>query len=305
MHLKSDNSYSKVSHIFVFIASSIFFFFFTKKATSFEAFPQPKKMLFLNPYAGFSWNNNSLGNNRFDNHNKIKSFYYGLFFEYGLTEKITIGADGYLNHTWTSTNGTIGGKPFDKAFSLEGLQIFGRYNILHKNGFAISLYTSLFFPPLGKGSGKLDYYDNKFEKWNNKVMIEFGYRFSNHSSMTFNIGYQANYNQTRDYMVMKLTYFTPLWYDFCFYGTLTKRTYVNKGNSLYGFYTNNKFDIDAFNFITKNSYVALDLFIGKQIKKGVYIVLAYTRSLDSVVFGNKGMKLGYNAFWLEGWIFLR
>ena len=277
----------------------------TYVAFSFEAFPHPKGMLFLNPYASFSWNNNSIGNNKFDNHNKIKSVYYGLFFFFFFTKKITIGSDVYFSNTWNSVNGKIFGKPLDKAFALGGLQIFGRYNIFYKNGVAISIYSSLFFPSIGKGQGQLDYYDNKFKNWGNQVSFEFGYKFKNHASATFNIGYRANYNQTRDNIVIKITYFQPLWYDFCFYGTLTKRTYINKKNSLYGFSAHNKFHIEAFDFVTKNGYVALDLFLGKQVKKGIYIIIAYTRSLDSVVFGNKGMKLGYNAFWLEGWFFIK
>ena len=106
-------------------------------------------------------------------------------------------------------------------------------------------------------------------------------------------------------MRFKLTYYRPIAYGFSLYATLVKQAYINKGNNVFGFAQNGSFRLDAFDFITNGGYVALDLFLAKEITKGKYIVFAYTRSLQSKIFANKGMNMGFNAFWIEAWFFIK
>lgn len=284
----------------------IILFFCNSNTFAFEAFPQPKGMLFLNPYIGYSWYNNAIGNGRFNENDKISQAYGGLFFEYGLTKKITIGGDFTLTETWTSKNGKLSGKPDDKSFALSQVQLFARYNLVKKGGFAMSVATYLFTPSFGTGTGRLNTFGN-YNQWKHEISIEFGYKFETGGSITANFGYRAQYNnlQKRDIMRVKLTYYRPIAKGFSLYLTLVKQTYINKGNDVFGFAHNGTFNLDAFNFITNGGYVALDIFLAKEIKKGKYIVLAYTRSLKSKIFANKDMNMNFNAFWIEAWFFIK
>ena len=124
------------------------------------------------------------------------------------------------------------------------------------------------------------------KQWKHVFRLELGYRFDNGDSVTFNIGYQAQYNYFRDIMDIKISYFHKFPYDFVFYGYIRKAAYINKtGNSVYGFVQDKTFN-------------------GKKVGKGKFIVLAYTRSFASKIFFNKDMKYGFNSFWLEFWWFL-
>ena len=288
----------------IFVLLVIIFLCICKKSFSFEAFPQPKGMLFLNPYTNFSWHNNPLGGGKYDTNDKVKEMYFGLFSEYGLTKNITIGTDTFLTASWNSANGKIGGTPMDKAFGLQQAMFFARYTVINRPKFAMSVYTAVITPSLMKGTGKLNMALDPTQ-WKHVFRLELGYRFDNGDSITFNVGYQAQYNYFRDIMDIKISYFHKFPYDFVFYGYIRKAAYINKtGNSTYGFVQDKTFNIDAFDMITKNGYVALDLFIGKKVGKGKFIVLAYTRSFASKIFFNKDMKYGFNSFWLEFWWFL-
>ena len=278
----------------------------SKFAFSFEAFPQPKGMLFLNPYVGYSWYNRAIGGGKFNENEKISQAYGGLFFEYGLTKKITIGADITLAETWTSVNGRLSGRVAEKSFALSQIQLLARYNLFRDGGSSISVATYLFTPSFGYGTGILDTYGS-YNQWKHEISIEFGYKFKTGGSITANFEYRAQYNnpQNRDVMRFKLTYYRPIAYGFSLYATLVKQAYINKGNNVFGFAQNGSFRLEAFDFITNGGYVALDLFLAKEITKGKYIVFAYTRSLQSKIFANKGMNMGFNAFWIEAWFFIK
>ena len=281
-----------------------------KTALSFEAFPQPKGMLFLNPYVNYNWHNNPMGGGRYNKRDKVSSVWAGMFAEYGLTERITLGADVFFAETFTHKNGRITGKIADKAFALQQVNLFARYAIVNEKNFSISLYTDVFTPSFGKGSGRLDTYGD-YSQWKHGFGIEFGYRFNPENSITFNLKYRAQYNSmpSRDIMEMKLTYvhkFTHRWLkDWMFYGYIKKQAYINKGKRLYGFAQGGKFNMDAFNFISNNGYTAIDLFMARKLAPGKFIVFAYTHSLHGKWLGNKGMNYDFRAFWLEFWLFLK
>ena len=289
---------------FFVIATNLLALQFSEMLYAFEAFPQPKGMLFLNPYFSFSWHNNPLGGGRYNSDDKIRQTYYGIFLEYGLTNNITLGTDTYLSQTWTSKDGKIGGKIDDKSFALEQTLIFGRYSLVNGEHFSLSFYMSFFLPSFGRGEGRLDNF-KPYNKWSNEWRIETGWRINNKNAITINIGYKANYNQTRDAATFKFTYnhkFDDNWMMMIW---LKKNAYINKGNKLYAFAQNNHFNLDAFNFINNSGYVAIDFFIARKVGKGKFIVLAYTHSLHSSIFGNKGMSYNYRSFWLEFWWFIR
>ena len=271
---------------------------------AFEAFPQAKGMLFLCPYINFSWYNNPLGGGRYDTNDKVRQMVFGLFTEYGVTDKFTIGGDAYLIETWRSKNGKIGGPIGDRSFQLNYLQLFGRYTFFNRDGFVFSAYTAVWTPSFGDGTGTLSKFA-PYNKWSNEFRIEGGYRFANGDQFVATLGYKAQYNQTRDVLTMKLSYTHKFPWDIFFMVWLKKNTYLNKGNKLYAFAKDNRFDIDCFNPINNNGYVALDVFLMKKVAKGQFAGIAYTHSMSASWLGNKGMRYDYRAFWVEYWLFLK
>ena len=115
----------------------LFCFLNGRVVLSFEAIPHPKGMLFLSPYTSFSWHNNPLGDGKYDHKDKVRQMYLGMFMEYGLTDRITIGADTSFIETWKSKNGKIGGKIADNSFALGEINVFGRYNFFQHNNTSV------------------------------------------------------------------------------------------------------------------------------------------------------------------------
>ena len=296
----------KFKYFFIIICFSLLS---KNEAFSFEAFPQPYKTLFLCPYISFGWKNSPYTNGhagyQYNRKNKITSMYQGLFLEYGLTKKITIGFDTYLAEIWTNKAGKIAGKPYDKAFSLDWLSIFGRYNFLEYKNFFMSVYTALNFPKFGKGTGILDTY-SKYNQWQNLWRLETGWTFDGGHNITINFGYQANYGYTYDIAELKITNLLKLPYDLILYSFFKKQAYIQKGNHTYAFAQDRMFNLDAFDFITNGGYTSFGIYFGKKIMKvpSVSVFIAYTRSLSSQVFQNKKMNINSNMFWFEFWIFI-
>ena len=206
-----------------------------KNSASFEAFPQPQGILFLCPYISFGWKNSPYIDGRsgyqYNNKDKITSLYQGLFLEYGLTKKITLGFDAYVAEVWTSRTGKIVGNSQDKAFSLDWLSIFGRYNVIEYGNFFMSVYTALNFPKFGKGTGKLNTF-GKYHQWQNLWRLETGLQFKGGHNITLNVGYQANYGYTYDIAEFKVTNLLKLPYDFILYSFFKKQAYI-KLNMIY------------------------------------------------------------------------
>ena len=284
-----------------------------KNSASFEAFTQPQGILFLCPYISFGWKNSPYTDGRsgyqYNDKDKITSLYQGLFLEYGLTKKITLGFDTYVAEMWTSKTGKIAGKPQDKAFSLDWLSIFGRYNFIEYGNFFMSVYTALNFPKFGRGTGRFDTFSRStgnYRRWQNLWRLETGLKFEGGHYITINIGYQANYGYTYDIAEFKVTNLLKFPYGFMLYSFFKKQAYITKGNELYAFAQQRMFNLDAFDFVTNGGYTSFGVYFGKKImnKPSVSVVIAYTRSLNSVIFQNKTMNINSNMFWFEFWIFV-
>ena len=300
---------TKSNKVIILIHFVLFFATISSTTYSFEAFPQPHKTLFLCPYMSFGWKNapysNSNGSHyQYNDKDKITSMYLGLFTEYGLTKNITIGFDTYFAESWTGKIGKIALKPQDKAFSLDWLSLFGRYNFVSGEHFFMSVYTALNFPKFGTGTGRLDTF-GKYGQWQNLWRIEMGWKFKNGNYFTINFGYQANYGYKYDIFEFKMTNLLKFPYDIMLYSFFKKQAYINKGNHTYAF-AQNDIHWNALNFITNGGYTSIGFYLGKKIikKPNVIAVIAYTRSLNAKIFCNEKMNINSNTFWFEFWIII-
>ena len=284
-----------ILHIFSFAISSI--------CVALEGSVQNKGSWFLCPYVNFGWSNASLGKNKFDGKNKVMNSYFGLFAEYGLTTRLTLGFDLMGAKFWNTANGHIHLHQKDKAMALQNIQPFLRLALIKNEKFNMIFYFSVNAPALGKGNGYFNTY-GKYNKWTNTAGIEFGFVFSKDTKLSLNFRYSAMYNSNIDTMEAKITFFQRLPKNFIFYSTFKKSAYISKGNSLYAFSQNKSFNIDAFNFINNTGLAQLDLYFGKKINKNVIIMIEYSRSFHAHLLGNYGMNKNYNAFWLQAWIFI-
>ena len=269
---------------------------------AFEGFTQAKDRLFLVPYISYGWNNAPMGSG-YNTKDKIQKQYIGLMEEYGLTERFTIGSDIMFATQWSTRNGKIGGRIQDKSFALQNVNVFGRWNFYRSDDekVRLNLYMSVNTPSFGKGTGRFDTFGH-YSQWGNMLRLEFGYLFSKDTYMSLNYGYKANYNMPYDMLEGKITFFQRLPKNFMFYAIFKKQNFIPKGKqNTYSFYQNRNFQWKTFDIFTQKGVVALDLFLGYKFDKNKTIVLQYTRSLHSVIFGNKGVKFGQNTIWLELW----
>ena len=294
---------SYMIRLFLLLAVMFCNFFVSSLIYALEGSVQNVDSWFLCPYVNFGWSNSSLGNNKFDSRGKIMNSYFGLYAEYGLLPRLTLGFDLMGAKFWNTENGHIHLHPKDQAIALQNIQPFLRFALIKNEKFNMIFYFSANAPAIGKGSGYFNTY-GKYNKWTNTAGIEFGFVFSQDTKLSVNFRYSAMYNSNIDTMEAKITFFQRLPKNFIFYSTFKKSAYISKGSSFYAFSKDKSFNIDAFNFINNTGLVQLDLYFGKKINKNIIIMFEYSRSFHAHFLGNYGMNKNYNAFCLQSWIFI-
>ena len=294
---------SHMIRLFLLLAVMFCNFFASSLIYALEGSVQSVDSWFLCPYVNFGLSNASLGKNKFDSDHKIMNSYFGLYAEYGITNRLTLGFDLMGAKFWDTENGHIHLHPKDQAIALQNIQPFLRLALIKNEKFNMIFYFSVNAPAVGKGGGYFNTY-GRYNKWTNTAGIEFGFVFSKDTKLSLNFRYSAMYNSNIDAMEAKITFFQRLPKNFIFYSTFKKSAYVSKGSSLYAFSKDKSFNTEAFNFINNTGLVQLDVYFGKKINKNIIIMFEYSRSFHAHFLGNYGMNKNYNAFCLQSWLFI-
>ena len=283
--------------IFTFIIYHLF-----STITYSDAWLQKKnKGLFITTIATQQFNSLS-ANGTYNHNNKVYQNLLLLYSEYGLTNRLTLGAkvialDSFLLNGKSMFKNSVK----DRTFGLDTADLFLRIGIIRNHKYVVlSLVTLFSFPSIEHNRPKISYFSLK--KYAYEARLEFGLKFNKSNYATITTGYHRYINNWYDEARLEMLYCHYFLENLYMMARFQKIFYIitNKNTAARGY---NALNNSVFDFFSKTGFAKFTLSFATTITKHTALEFGFYATVKSKLLRTSQLDLNlygiFTSFWYQ------
>ena len=235
----------------------------------------------------------------FDKNKRIFQNIFNLYGEYGISNRITIGAKIIAVENFLNKNSSPFSSRKARSFGLDTSNIFTRIGIIRNNEhIAVSIVGQLGFPSAYKAN-EVSYYAVKC--WSYETRLELGINVSPNIFSTMTAGYHGNINHWYDEVRAEILFGYYIYKQILFMARFQKYFYVIKNktamNEDYSF-----LKVSVYDFLSKSGFAKFTLSLAIPLDKHNTFEFGFYSSFKDKLFNTQKLDLHLTGFYTSLWI---
>ena len=244
--------------------------------------------------------NSTNPNGSFNDTNKVYQNLFILYGEYGITNRITLGAKIIaLDNFLLNGKNIFKDKVEQRHFGLDTSLLFWRLGIITKNKYiTLSIVGQFGFPSVEHNRPQISYFSIK--KYSYEPRLEIGIKFNKYNIMTITGGYHGYINHWYDEVRTEIMYGHYFSDSILLMAKFQKFFYVIKSSkTAQTTYVN--LNTSVFDFLANTGFAKFTLSLATSITKNTTLEFGAYTSIRSKLIKTKNLHLKMYGFYISCW----
>lgn len=286
-HLQQNTFY-----VYIF---SVLIFVFSAQKSSADGWTRQKGTGLITLSSFFQQFNKTTDYGDYDPNEKVFQMQLISFFEYGLTNRITIGGKVILIDNMSTKNNTFYGTRTGQSFGLDMAQIFGRFRLFKTKYFVLSFSQIVQTPSLFK-KNNVSYYS--LQVWQYEPRIEIGINLTLDDFLIASFGWHGNINHWYDEMRLEIEYGHYLSKHILFLLRLKKYIYYIKSNGQEVQNNYRLINISISDIFAKTGFAKITAVLVVDVGKNTKLEFGFYSTIKTKLLKTENLNLNMKGFFI-------